>query len=238
MKVPAASMTSPDFSHIETWVFDLDNTLYPSRCNLFAQVDERMGAFISEFLKVDLAEARRIQKLYYVEHGTTLNGLMHKHDIDPDHFLNTVHAIDYSPVAPHPDLVEAIASLPGRKFIFTNGSKAHAEAVAARLGVTDHFEDIFDIVAADLVPKPAEETYTRFWQKHGIVPQRAAMFEDLSRNLEVPDTLGMTTVLVVPGGTREVFQEDWEMEGRDAPHVDFVTDDLGAFLGKVLDARG
>ncbi len=115
----------------------------------------------------------------------------------------------------------------------TNGTIAHAQAIADRLGINDHFEDIFDIVAADLIPKPHADTYTRFWDKHGIDPSRAAMFEDLSRNLEVPHARGMRTVLVVPEGTREVFREDWELEGRNAPHVEYVTDDLAAFLERV-----
>ncbi len=133
-------------------------------------------------------------------------------------------------------MASAIARLPGRKFIFTNGSRAHAEKVAARLGFTDHFEDIFDIVRSELLPKPARATYDRFVAATGILAARAAMFEDLSRNLEVPAALGMKTVLVVPSaGVREVV-EDWEMEGRDAPHVDYLTDDLGGFLGDVLEA--
>ena len=163
---------------------------------------------------------------------------MEEHGIAPDDFLEYVHDIDHSPVEADPALAASVASLPGRKFIFTNGSRAHAEKVAARLGFTDHFEDIFDIVRSELLPKPARATYDRFVAETGIVPARAAMFEDLSRNLEVPAALGMRTVLVVPSGTREVFQDDWEMEGRDAPHVDYLTDDLGGFLARVLATIG
>jgi putative hydrolase of the HAD superfamily len=147
-----------------------------------------------------------------------------------------VHDIDHSPVLPDPRLGAAIERLPGRRFIMTNGTKVHAEKVAQRLGVEDHFEDIFDIVAAGLLPKPERATYDKFLKLHGIEPKRAAMFEDLSRNLEVPADLGVRTVLVVPGGTREVFREDWELEGQEAAHVHFVTDDLAAFLESILDA--
>jgi putative hydrolase of the HAD superfamily len=161
---------------------------------------------------------------------------MEEHGIVPDDFLSYVHDIDHSPVEPDPVLAAAIARLPGRKFILTNGSRAHAEKVAERLGFTDHFEDIFDIVRSELLPKPARATYDRFVAATGIAPSRAAMFEDLSRNLEVPAALGMKTVLVVPSpGVREVL-EDWEVEGHDAPYVDYLTDNLGAFLGDVLKA--
>jgi putative hydrolase of the HAD superfamily len=160
---------------------------------------------------------------------------MLKHQVDPDAFLEFVHDIDHSAVAPDPALGEAIARLPGKKYIFTNGSRRHAEKVAERLGFTRHFEDIFDIVAAELVPKPERETYDRFVRRFGLMPERAAMFEDLTRNLVVPKTVGMATVLVVPAGTREVFHDEWEYEGRDDDHVDFVTDDLTRFIGQVAD---
>jgi putative hydrolase of the HAD superfamily len=185
---------------------------------------------------VDAEEAHRVQKDYYRRYGTTLRGLMEEHGIAPDEFLAYVHDIDHSVVEPDPVLASAIERLPGRKFILTNGSRTHAEKVAARLGFTDHFEDIFDIVRSELLPKPARQTYDRFVAATGVIPARTAMFEDLSRNLEVPSSLGMKTVLVVPSGTREVFEDDWEMEGRDAPHVDYLTDDLGGFLGDVLAA--
>jgi len=147
-----------------------------------------------------------------------------------------VHDIDHSAVKPDPRLAEAIRHLPGHKYILTNGSRPHAEKVAARLGVVDHFEDIFDIVRANLLPKPAPETYDRFFSETGAEPGRAIMFEDLSRNLVVPRKLGMITVLVVPDGTRPVFSEDWELEGNDADHVDHVTDNLAGFLERILAA--
>jgi putative hydrolase of the HAD superfamily len=224
------------FAGVNAWVFDLDNTLYPRHINLFAQVDERIRAYVARLLAVPPDEAQRVQKAYYQRYGTTLRGLMEEHGIKADDFLEYVHDIDHSPVIADPRLGEAIERLPGRKFILTNGSRAHAEAVAERLGITRHFEDIFDIVRSELLPKPNKETYDRFVRLTGVEPARAAMFEDLARNLAVPHDLGMATVLIAPEGTREVLTEDWELEGRDAPHVDFVADDLSGFLENVLDA--
>lgn len=226
------------FSRVEAWIFDLDNTLYPRSANIFRQVDQRIRAYVSRLLNVDESEAERIQKNFYRVHGTTLRGLMLSHDVDPDEFLEYVHDIDHSAVQPDPPLGAAILRLPGKKYIFTNGSRQHAEKVAERLGFPEHFEDIFDIVAADLMPKPHQETYDRFVERFGVKPETAAMFEDLSRNLLVPKEVGMTTVLVVPPGTREVFHGEWELEGRDAEHVDFVTDDLARFVADIADTIG
>ena len=218
------------FGHVETWVFDLDNTLYPHHLNLWQQVDERIRAFIADFLKVPHDEAFRVQKDYYKRYGTTMRGLMTEHGLNPDDYLEFVHQIDHSPLEPNPALGAALAKLPGRKLILTNGTRKHADAVMQRLNVHEHFEDVFDIVAAELEPKPSAKTYERFLARHDVDASKAAMFEDLARNLEAPHALGMTTVLVVPEGTREVFREDWELEGRDAAHVDHLTDDLAGFL--------
>jgi len=225
------------FEGTDVWIFDLDNTLYPPHTDLFAQVDERMGTFVARILDMEREAAHKLQKDYYRRYGTTLRGLMVEHGINPDGFLEFVHDIDHSRVVPDPRLSEAIRALPGRHFIMTNGTHDHASRIIERLGIDGHFEDIFDIVAADLIPKPAEETYARFWKKHDIDPSRAAMFEDLSRNLVVPASHGMRTVLVVPEGTREVFREDWELEGRSAPHVQYVTDDLAGFLARLPNRR-
>ncbi len=221
------------FDAVETWVFDLDNTLYPHHLNLWQQVDERIRDYIADFLAVTHDEAFRLQKEYYRRYGTSMRGLMEEHGLDPDEFLEVVHQIDHSPLTPDPALGAAIAGLPGRKLILTNGTRRHAEAVMARLEIAQHFEDVFDIAAADLEPKPRPQVYDRFLARHKVDPAKAAMFEDLARNLEVPHALGMTTVLVVPAGTREVFREDWELAGRDAPHVDHVTDNLAGFLVNV-----
>ena len=224
------------FAAVDAWVFDLDNTLYPRHVNLFAQVDQRIRDYVQRLLNIAPEEAQRVQKDYYRRYGTTLRGLMEEHRISPDDFLEYVHDIDHSVVGPDPRLAASIGRLPGRKFILTNGSRAHAEKVAARLGITGHFDDIFDIVSSQLLPKPNRETYDRFVATTGLDPSRAAMFEDLARNLVVPRALGMATVLVVPHGTREVFTEDWEAEGRDEPHVEYVTDDLAGFLEAALAA--
>ena len=226
------------FVAVDAWVFDLDNTLYPRHVNLFSQVDTRIRAYVARLLNLPPEEAQRVQKDYYQRYGTTLRGLMEEHGIAPDDFLEYVHDIDHSPVMADPRLGAAIEALPGRKFIFTNGSRAHAEKVAERLGITRHFEQIFDIVSSELLPKPNRETYDRFISFTGVEPKSAAMFEDLARNLVVPRALGMVTTLLVPTGARAVLTEDWELEGRDAPHIDFVTEDLTAFLEEVSGAIG
>ncbi len=231
-------MASP-FAHVESWIFDLDNTLYPPRSNLFAQVDQKMGAFIAELIGVELAEAKRLQKSYYRQYGTTMRGLMTLHGIDPHAFLRFVHDIDHSPIEPDPALGGALSLLPGRKFVLTNGSRAHAEAVLARLGIAEHFEDMFDIIAADFEPKPGRIPYERFVSRFDIDPGKAAMFEDLPRNLEVPHELGMRTVLVV-GRPEDVgeFRLAWEDEGSEQPYVHHVTDNLADFLVTIAESRG
>lgn len=223
----------PDFRSVDTWVFDLDNTLYPHHLNLWQQVDDRIRDYIANFLKLTHDEAFRVQKDYYLRYGTSMRGMMIEHGMKPDEFLAFVHQIDHSPLTPNPALGGALEKLPGRKLILTNGTREHASAVLKRLEIDSHFEDVFDIVAGELDPKPLPKTYDRFLARHGVDPKRAAIFEDLARNLEVPHRLGMKTVLVVPDQTREIFREDWELEGRDAAHVDHVTDDLVSFLGKI-----
>jgi putative hydrolase of the HAD superfamily len=218
-------------SHITDWVFDLDNTLYPRECNLFAQIDLRITNYVMDLTRLEFQAARDLQKTYYRDYGTTLNGLMQRHEVDPDHFLNTVHAIDYSPVDPHPDLVDAIRALPGRKFILTNGDTGHARAVLARLGGADLFEHVHDIRAMTYVPKPHRETYDRFLALHGIDPTRAAMFDDLEKNLVVPHEVGMSTVQVVASEDFAHEQvEAWELGRAAGPHVHHITDDLARFL--------
>src|SRR5437762_3478280 len=134
------------FSHIETWVFDLDNTLYPHHVNLWQQVDIRIGEFVSAWLKVSPEEARRVQKDYYRRYGTTMRGMMTEHGVRADDYLAYVHQIDHSPLEPNPAMGAAIAKLPGRKLILTNGSTDHADKVLQRLGLAGHFEAVFDII--------------------------------------------------------------------------------------------
>jgi putative hydrolase of the HAD superfamily len=224
------------FAHVTDWVFDLDNTLYPHHSNLFAQIDVKMTAYVSELLKLPREQARKLQKELYLEYGTTLNGLMNRHGIDPDDFLEKVHNIDYSWLKPDPVLGAAIRQLPGRKFIFTNGDRGHAERTALQLGILDDFDDIFDIVAAGLTPKPTPETYDRFLERFGIAGPNAVMFEDLARNLAVPKALGMTTVLIVPRNFEPTFSEIWERDLNNEDEVDFVTDDLASFLFSIVRA--
>jgi putative hydrolase of the HAD superfamily len=226
----STARASRAFGHVETWIFDLDNTLYPHHVNLWQQVDERIRNYIADFLKITHEEAFRLQKDYYKRYGTSMRGLMTVHGMQPDDFLKFVHQIDHSPLEPNAALGEALEKLPGRKLILTNGTRRHADAVLTRLELDRHFEDVFDIIAAELEPKPSPQTYDRFLKVLNVDAARAAMFEDLARNLAVPHALGMTTVLVVPEHSREVFREGWELEGRDAAHVDHVTDNLVGFL--------
>ncbi len=234
---PAVRAAPRAFDHVDTWVFDLDNTLYPHHLNLWQQVDDRIRNYIAAFLGTTYEEAFLKQKDFYRRYGTTMRGMMIEHGMEPDGFLDFVHRIDHSPVEPNPALGAALEQLPGRKLILTNGTRAHADAILARLAIARHFDDVFDIIAGDLEPKPFPQTYDRFLARHGIDAGKAAMFEDLARNLEVPYSLGMTTVLVVPERTREVVRESWELEGHDAAHVDHVTDDLVGFLEGIAGGR-
>ena len=222
---------SRSLSHITDWVFDLDNTLYPRTCNLFAQIDIRITNYVMDLTRLDFEAARALQKTYYRDFGTTLNGLMTQHTVDPDHFLNTVHAIDYSPVDAHPDLVDAIRTLPGRKFILTNGDVSHARSVLKKLGGDDLFEHVHDIRAMTYVPKPHKAAYDGFFALYSIDPTCAVMFDDLEKNLVVPHDMGMATVQVVAAEDFAHEQvEAWELGRAAGPHVHHITDDLAKFL--------
>ena len=224
------------FQGVTEWVFDLDNTLYPRHCDLFAQIDWKMTDYVAALLGLPKEEARKLQKDLYRSHGTTLRGLMVRYDIDPHDFLEKVHDIDYSPVEPNPALGELIAALPGRKHIFTNGDVPHARRTTDRLGITNHFDAVFDIVASDLEPKPAPGPYAKFLKDHGVDPQRAAMFEDMPRNLDVPKSLGMRTVLILPAQGSLHNAEAWEHKVEADDTIDFSTDHLDGFLADVLAA--
>ena len=215
-----------DLRHVETWVFDLDNTLYPADCGLFRQIDRKMTEFISRLLSLPPDEARRIQKQYYREYGTTLSGLMRRHSVDPHEFMDYVHDIDASEVDANPDLGAEIERLPGKRYIMTNGSVAHAENVLTQLGLTQHFNDIFDIAAAEFLPKPHRATYEAFIGRFGFEARAAAMFEDLPQNLQAPHALGMTTILL--RGSVEWGPEDRSHDEHD--HVHHTIDDLTGFL--------
>lgn len=224
------------FVDVTDWVFDLDNTLYPRHCDLFAQIDWKMTDYVAELLDMPKEEARVLQKDLYRSHGTTLRGLMERYHIDPHDFLDKVHDIDYSPVEPNPVLGDLIATLPGRKHIFTNGDVPHAKRTTDRLGISDHFHQVFDIVASDLVPKPAESSYIKSLESHDVDPRKAAMFEDMPRNLDVPGQLGMRTVLVTPAHGSQHNAEPWEHKMELDTSIDFATDHLDDFLADILEA--
>ena len=222
------------FGQVDTWVFDLDNTLYPAQHDLWGQIDARMKAYITDLLGLTPDEAFALQKDYYRRYGTSLRGLMLEHGVEPDAFLAHVHDVDLSGLDASPRLAAAIEALPGEKLVYTNGSEQHARNVLQKLGMGGHFAAVHDIVAAEFHPKPTEEAYLRFLRAHGVDPGRAVMFEDLARNLEVPHRLGMVTVLVVPPSERIEARESWEFEGREAGYVDHVTEDLAGFLEEAV----
>ena len=218
------------FEATRVWVFDLDNTLYPAECNLFAQVDHRMGDFIARYLGVPYPYARHLQKSYYRQFGTTLSGLMQVHKMEPKAFLDYVHDIDLSAVPELPDLASAIGRLPGRKLIFTNGSRRHAERVAEKLGVLDLIEDICDIESSNYTPKPEASAYNAMLRAHDVDPLRSAMFEDMPHNLEAPHVLGMTTVLVHSSYLDHPIQLQVRRWLEPPEHVHHMTEDLRGFL--------
>ncbi|VAW22608.1 Pyridoxal-5'-phosphate phosphatase, Alphaproteobacterial type [hydrothermal vent metagenome] len=228
----AQDTSATNLDDVSNWVFDLDNTLYPRSCNLFAQIDKLITSYVMNVTGLGHVPARKLQKDYYRDHGTTLNGLMDVYGVDPEHYLSRVHAIDYSPVSADPDLVDLIENLPGRKFIFTNADTAHAEAVLERLGARDLFDGMFDIRAAGFTPKPERPAYEAFLASFNISPQKAAMFDDLEKNLMVPHLMGMNTVHVVASENFAHDQVDnWELSRVDgAQHIHHVTADLVTFL--------
>lgn len=219
--------------HVREWVFDLDNTLYPADCRLFDQIDKRMGEFISGLLGLDFPAARRIQKDYFHQYGTTLRGLMDNHGVDPDHFLGYVHQIDVSVVPESPALVAVLGRLAGRKLVFTNGPHSHAETVLERLGVHGHFDGIFDVADAGYIPKPDPQCYRALISRHGIDPKGAILFEDIARNLEPAADLGMTTVLVTSAADPDTLPDPPGQAG----HIHHATGDLVGWLERVAAAR-
>jgi putative hydrolase of the HAD superfamily len=208
---------------IHTWIFDLDNTLYPAASDLFPQISARMGRFIAGRFGLDDAAARALQKQLFRSHGTTLRGLMVEHGIDPHEFMDFVHDIDLSLLAPADALSAALAGLPGRKLVFTNGSRRHADRILGHLGLADHVAGIFDIVDAGFIPKPDPAAYRALVERFAIEPRRAAMVEDMARNLAPAAALGMVTVLVQTGN-------DWAADGADGDWVQHRTDDLAGWL--------
>ncbi|MCI4644565.1 MAG: pyrimidine 5'-nucleotidase [Hyphomonadaceae bacterium] len=229
-------MTGPrnkDLAHVTDWVFDLDNTLYPAHCDLFAEIDTRMTDFVARFLRIDHGQARALQKQYYAEHGTTLKGLMTLHGMAPAEFLAHVHEVDLSPLPQCGNLRAAIAALPGRKFVYTNGSRRHAERVTSHMGLSDLFHGMSGIEDAGYHPKPDQRSYDAFCAAHDVAPEGAIFFEDMDRNLKPAHAMGFTTVLVQS-------EKDWSHEPDGArpaglgdelgAHIHYVTDNLTNFL--------
>lgn len=217
-----------DFAHINTWIFDLDNTLYPASCGLFDLIDERMGAYIQRLLDCGPVEARRVQKAHFHEHGTTLAGLMKHHGVDPHEFLADVHDIALDRIVACPALEAGLGRLPGRKLIFTNGDAPYARRVLDRLGVAHHFEHVHDIHGAELRPKPAPHGYDLLIAALAIDPARTAMIEDMVQNLAPAKTLGMTTVWVDNGSERG-------NHGHDPAFVDFTISDVAFWLEDIME---
>lgn len=217
------SVSMPDFAHIDHWIFDLDNVLYPSSCDLFALVDEKMGEYISRALDCDAGEARRIQKGYFHDHGTTLAGLMHHHGTDPNEFLDFVHDIDMSRLEFSTPLRTAIDLLPGEKLVFTNADKPYAERVLEKRGLAGIFSQIHDVLATDLIPKPQPAAYDSLIAATGINPSRSLFVEDMARNLLPAKQLGMTTVWVNTGSK-------WGAPDADSDFIDYEIPDLESWI--------
>lgn len=222
----------PDLSHIDSWIFDLDNTLYPADAEFFDQIVRSINLYVANFLSLEPEAAREVQKEYFVKYGTTLSGMMAVHNMDPEEFLHYVHDVDLSFLSPNPDLRTAIEKLPGKKFIFTNGSKAHAENVASHLNLFDLFDGHFGVEDTGYIPKPNANAYEAFRQTFEIDPAKAIFFEDNLRNLEVPKQLDMRTVLVTSNVDWNHEPEAVRPAGLDttADYVDYITNDLAGWL--------
>ncbi|MGI8932241.1 MAG: pyrimidine 5'-nucleotidase [Sphingomicrobium sp.] len=214
------------FAQINEWIFDLDNCLYPASSGLFTLIDERMGAYIQRLLDVDPIEARKVQKQHFHDHGTTLAGLMMHQSVDPQHFLEDVHAIPLDRIAPNPRLARCLARLPGRKLIFTNGDAPYARRVLAAIGIGDEFQGLHDIHAAELRPKPDLHGYRLLLDRFGIDPAHALMVEDMAQNLLPAKKLGLTTVWVDNGSERG-------NHGHHPDHIDYTIADVGDWLEEI-----
>lgn len=214
-------------SRVDCWIFDLDNTLYPPATCLFDQIDDRMGRYIADLLACDLIEARRIQKLYFHDHGTTLSGLMHNHGVPPHDFLSFVHDVDMTALADAPRLADMLARLPGRRIVFTNGDDAYAARVLDALGLSGLFHGLWDIHAMEYRPKPELSAYTGMIEALGIDPERAVFVEDMARNLAPAKALGMQTVWLDLG-------TEWGDRAKDDAAIDLVIGDLSQWLASLV----
>lgn len=210
---------SADLRHVEVWLFDLDNTLYPIGTGFMGLVEARMTDFVARETGLPREAAFALQKRYLHEHGTTLAGLMANHGVDPEAFLDEVHDVSMDSLAPDPELAAGLARLPGRRLVFTNGDERHAARVLERLAIAGQFEAVFHIAAAAYVPKPAPATFARLVAAHSIDPRATCFFEDSEKNLAPAADIGMTTVLVGP-----------HAQGSTAPFVHHRADSLAPFL--------
>lgn len=216
------------FAHVRDWIFDLDNCLYPASTGLFDLIDERMGAYIQRLLDCDAAEARRVQKAHFHEHGTTLAGLMKHHGVDPHEFLDDVHSIPLDRVCRDERLERAMARLPGRKLVFTNGDAPYARRVLEAIGVHGHIDELHDIHASELRPKPDPHGYALLCKRFGIDPAHAVLFEDMAANLRPAKELGMSTVWVDNGSERG-------NHGADPSFIDHRIENVGEWLETILE---
>jgi len=214
-------MPRDDFSHVQTWVFDLDNTLYPPSAGLFDLIDVRMTAWIMEELNIDNKEADRLRLHYWETHGTTLAGLMREHGVDPQGYLVDVHDIPMDSLTPDPVLAQTIRALPGRRIVYTNGCAPYAERVLAARGLSNLFDAVYGVEHAGFLPKPEHAAFDTVFAIDGLTPTSSAMFEDDPRNLAAPHAMGMRTVHVAP-------------ESVSAAHIHHHTNDLGGFLQRLL----
>ena len=221
----------PAFGHVRDWIFDLDNCLYPASTGLFALIDERMGAYIQRLLDCDAGEAKRVQKAHFHQHGTTLAGLMKHHEIDPSHFLEDVHAIPLDRVQCDERLGAALSRLPGRRFVFTNGDAPYARRVLEAIGVGAHFDELHDIHASELRPKPDPHGYALLCERFGIEPARALLVDDMAANLKPAKALGMTTVWVDNGSERG-------SHGADDSFIDHRIGDVADWLESIVEDQG
>ena len=213
-------MPAEHFRHIRTWVFDLDNTLYPPRMRLFDQIEKRMTAYVARTLGVTEAEADHLRATYWRLHGTTLAGLMAEHALDPDPYLADVHDIDFSVLTPDPELAAHIAALPGRRIVYTNADAPYARRVLTARGLDGLFDAVYGVEHARYRPKPERQAFETVFALDGLDPATAAMFEDDARNLAAPHAMGMRTVHIAP-------------DPEPAPHIHHHDADLTAFLGRL-----
>jgi putative hydrolase of the HAD superfamily len=215
-----------EFRSVKYWLFDLDNTLYSGKTKVFEQIDKKMSKYISEKLNVTLEEAKKIQKSYFYEYNTTLNGLIKNHKINANEFLEYVHDIDIDFLEKDFDLAKEVKKLSGKKIIFTNGSRKHALNVTSKIGIDHLFDDIFDIMDSNLVPKPLIEPYKKLVKKHKIDPKLSVFVEDIARNLKPAYEMGMITIWIENN-------EPWAKKYSDDKFVNYKTNNLAEFLKKI-----